>query len=235
MTARRRWGCHLSAMPLYRRSPILRATGRLAVPGVLVALALVPARFLQGGQGIDVEGAFVGDPVDIRWTGQGAAPYRVVVVMETGLCDVVAFDAGGTAVKRWSAQKATDRGRIQSAGRVKLLPRPGAEVLPPEHGGAGDVGPGADGDARPTARLVRRSRRGMVVRSACRSAAMGRAATVRDLGVGGLLRARVVFDLARGRAPIVWVVVVWHAGLGSGFLDSILRRGAARCLPLVAA
>ncbi len=116
----------MSAMPNKRRSSVLRATGRLTALAVLVALAFVPDRFLPGGQGIDLEGAFAGKPMEIRWSGDGTAPYRVAVAMETGLCDIVEFDAGGTMVKKWSAQLATDRGRLQPGGRVKLHPRPGA-------------------------------------------------------------------------------------------------------------
>jgi hypothetical protein len=95
--------------------------------GALVALALVPDRFLPGGQGIDVEGAFAGDPVEIQWTGEAAASYRVVLTMETGLCDVVAFDADGTVAEQWSAETATTRGRIQPGGCVRLLAQPGAK------------------------------------------------------------------------------------------------------------
>jgi hypothetical protein len=94
---------------------------------VLVALAFIPDRFLPGGQGIEVEGTFAGKPVEIQWSGDGAVPYRVAVVLQTGRCDIVELDAGGTVVKQWSAQQATDRGRIQPGGRVKLIARPRAE------------------------------------------------------------------------------------------------------------
>jgi hypothetical protein len=82
---------------------------------------------MPGGQGIDEEGRFAGDPVEIRWTGESAAPYRVVVTMETGVCDVVTFDADGAVVEKWSAQTTNNRGRIQPGGRVKFVAQPGAK------------------------------------------------------------------------------------------------------------
>jgi hypothetical protein len=117
----------MSAIPHQRHSHVLRTTGWLVVVGMLVALALVPDRFLPGGQGIDVEGTFAGTPVELAWSGNGAAPYRVGVAMKTGLCEIAEFDAKGAVVKKWSAQKATDRGRIQRGGSVKLLADSGAE------------------------------------------------------------------------------------------------------------
>jgi hypothetical protein len=95
--------------------------------GLLVALALVPNRFLPGSQGVDVEGAFAGKPVEIQWTGEAAAPYRVVVTMETGLCDIIELDACGAVAEQWSAQEVTYRGRIQPGGSVKLLAQSGAK------------------------------------------------------------------------------------------------------------
>jgi hypothetical protein len=117
------FGDAVRAMP---HTPVL-ATARLVVLGLLVVVALVPNRFLPGGQGIDVEGALAGDPVSMQWTGEVTTPYQVAVRMETGRCDVVLLDAGGTVMKQWSAEQATDRGRIQPGSSVKLLPRPVAE------------------------------------------------------------------------------------------------------------
>jgi hypothetical protein len=107
----------------------LHGTGtavRLVIVAVMVALALLPDRFLPGGQGIDVEGALAGDPVEIQWTGEAATPYRVVVTMETGLCDIFELDARGALARQLSAQEMTYRGRIQPGGSVRLLAQPGA-------------------------------------------------------------------------------------------------------------
>lgn len=120
-------GRHMSAMRHRNWSGVLRATGRLAAVGVLSALALVPDRFLPGGQGIHIEGTIAGDPIEIPWGVPGATPYWIALVMETGLCDIVVFDVGGAVLKKWSAQQVTDRGRIPPGGRVKLLARPGAK------------------------------------------------------------------------------------------------------------
>lgn len=117
---------HDSAVSHKRWPRALSAIGRLVAVGVLAATALVPGRFLPGGEGIDVQGAFASVPVEVHWTGEAVTPYRVVVTMKTGLCDIVAFDARGSIVQ-WSAQEVTYFGRIQPGGSVKLVPRPGAE------------------------------------------------------------------------------------------------------------
>ena len=116
---------HMSDLP-HTRS-VFRVTGRLVAAGALMALALVPDRFLPGDQGIDREGTLAGEPMEFSWGGKRAAPYQIAVAMGTGLCDIVVFNAGGIVEKTWSAKQATDRGRIQPSGRVKLAARPGAE------------------------------------------------------------------------------------------------------------
>jgi hypothetical protein len=114
-------------MPHKRWANVVRTTVRLAALGALVALALVPDRFFPGGQGIDVEGALAGDPVEIQWAGEAAAPYALVVTMETGLCDIIELDSGGAVAEHWSAQKITYGGEIQPGNTVRLIAQPGAK------------------------------------------------------------------------------------------------------------
>jgi hypothetical protein len=116
-------------MSATRSETWLHGTGtavRLVIVAVLVALALLPDRFLPGGQSIDVEGEFAGDPVEIRWTGE-AAPYHLAIQMETGLCDVITLDAAATVVEQWWTQTTTYQGQIPRGGKVRLVARPGAE------------------------------------------------------------------------------------------------------------
>lgn len=105
------------------RFSALRVAGQFAVLGALMASVLFPERFLPFVQGIEVEGTFAGDPVEMPWTGETPVPYRIVVTMETGLCEIVEFDVSGGVARHFLAQEVTYRGRIHPGGSVRLLAR----------------------------------------------------------------------------------------------------------------
>lgn len=89
------------------------------------AFALLPERYLPGGQGLNAEGQFEGRPVEIQWTGQKAAPYSFALHLQKGRCDYAQLNSAGTVLQHGSVgEQLTRDGQVEPGGSFRFSPSP---------------------------------------------------------------------------------------------------------------